>query len=381
MNNDKIYDAYTGKLGKTFQDTTINRINWILSNISIDDTVLDVGCSQGIISILAAQKAKKVTGIDIEEHAIESAQKILCKKYKELSDKVDFFCEDFMESQLGKTFDHVVITEVLEHLESPAAFLDKAAKHLNTEGTLILSVPLGICEHPDHKMTYYLSDFIALLKENYFIKDIVFIDRWIGAVLSVGKQIDSVLTEELLERYDKSRGILDREAVDRINSLYENCTQANHKYKEALKNYSTAKKWLEEKNVSLQKSKQDQDALAEELNVLKDQYLKASDGWKNEKCNLEKLQKLYQELCSEVEVLKEDVSSAAEELKDVYYDLGEDVVLLEHLKNRIRQLEIQNNYLKSENNEYRKKIQLITDTLLGKIGLKAYRFIKKLKSR
>ena len=51
MNEDKIYEAYTGRLGKAFQESTVNRINWILSNVNRGDTVLDIGCSQGIISI------------------------------------------------------------------------------------------------------------------------------------------------------------------------------------------------------------------------------------------------------------------------------------------------------------------------------------------
>lgn len=381
MNDDKIYDAYTGQMGKDFQDATVKRINWILSNINTDDTILDIGCSQGIISILAAQKAKKVIGIDIEAAAIETAQKILHEEYRALSNKVVFLCEDFMDSHLTGMFDHIIITEVLEHLDSPEDFLKKAATYLNPNGTIILSVPLGICDHPDHKTTYYLSNFISLLGDNFFSKEVVFIERWIGAVVSIGKQMEAVLTTSLLEKYDSNRYMLDREASDRISFLYQNSMQANIKYKEALENYSTAKKWLEEKNVSLQKNQQNNIDLKEKLNEFKDLYLKASRDWKNEKYNLEKLQVSYNKLHSDANVLKNSLTAVTEELKGVYYDLGEDLVMFESLKKRIQQLEIQNNYLKSENNEYRRKIQLITDTTIGKIGLKAYRFLKKIKSR
>lgn len=346
MNEDKIYEAYTGRLGKAFQESTVNRINWILSNVNRGDTVLDIGCSQGIISILAAQKAKSVTGIDIEASAIETAQKILVEEYKELSDKVVFFCEDFMESHIDKKYDRIIITEVIEHLNSPEDFLRKADSCLNSNGTIILSVPLGISDHPDHKITFYLSNFTTLLTKFFSIKEIVFIDRWIGAIVEVGKCNKVLLTESLLESYDSNRLMLDRETTDRVNSLYQNSIQANQKYKEALENYATAKKWLESKSISLKKN-----------------------------------QAAYNELRLENESFKKNISIIAEELKYDYYDFGEDLLLFEGLKKRIQQLEIQNNYLKSENNEYRRKIQLITDTTLGKIGLKIYHWLKKIKRR
>lgn len=388
MNEDKIYEAYTGRLGKAFQESTVNRINWILSNVNRGDTVLDIGCSQGIISILAAQKAKSVTGIDIEASAIETAQKILVEEYKELSDKVVFFCEDFMESHIDKKYDRIIITEVIEHLNSPEDFLRKADSCLNSNGTIILSVPLGISDHPDHKITFYLSNFTTLLTKFFSIKEIVFIDRWIGAIVEVGKCNKVLLTESLLESYDSNRLMLDRETTDRVNSLYQNSIQANQKYKEALENYATAKKWLESKSISLKKNQEDYITLfdqlkAEENNRLKleEQYSYVSKSLESEKQNFEKLQAAYNELRLENESFKKNISIIAEELKYDYYDFGEDLLLFEGLKKRIQQLEIQNNYLKSENNEYRRKIQLITDTTLGKIGLKIYHWLKKIKRR
>ena len=87
-NNDKIYLSYIGELGEEFQNESQKRINWILSNVGTNQQILDLGCSQGIISILAAQKGNNVLGIDIEEDAIKFANDILQNTYHDVCDKV-----------------------------------------------------------------------------------------------------------------------------------------------------------------------------------------------------------------------------------------------------------------------------------------------------
>ena len=66
-NNDRIYEAYMGEMGEKFRQQTIERMDWILQQVGDRETVLDIGCSQGIASILCAQQGAKVTGIEIQK--------------------------------------------------------------------------------------------------------------------------------------------------------------------------------------------------------------------------------------------------------------------------------------------------------------------------
>ena len=58
---DRISQAYKGELGEQSKEDAYKRIDWIRSNVK-GDTVLDVGCSQGITSILLAKEGKRSWG-------------------------------------------------------------------------------------------------------------------------------------------------------------------------------------------------------------------------------------------------------------------------------------------------------------------------------
>lgn len=78
-NTDRVSEAYYNELGKEFGDKVRERIHWVLAS-SKGETVLDVGCSQGLVSILLAREGKQVVGIDILEEAIDYAKEQLEKE-------------------------------------------------------------------------------------------------------------------------------------------------------------------------------------------------------------------------------------------------------------------------------------------------------------
>ena len=59
---DRVNEAYYGSLGETMAVKTRDRINWMCSQAS-GNTVLDVGCSQGIATILLSREGFRVKGV------------------------------------------------------------------------------------------------------------------------------------------------------------------------------------------------------------------------------------------------------------------------------------------------------------------------------
>lgn len=442
MNNDKIYEAYIGTFGEEFQKLTIDRLNWITAHINENDSVLDIGCSQGIVSILAAQKCRKVIGIDIEHEAIDFARQLLDKQYFTLSNKVTFLCEDFMDFSLEEKFDRIIITEVLEHLENPEEVLEHASKLLTPAGQLIVTVPFGINNHPDHKRTYYLQNFIALFKGRLNILDIVFINRWMGAVCQLGTQQLSCARKEILDAYDKNWFNIDSEMKRHTQELYDDLMKANGKYKEALQNYEKAKEWvdsLKKKNSFLEKEYSDikesntaiELLMSTRINELQDNLKKSNENYREALQNYEKAkewvensnekygvlsddyQKLatshktlleeretlidkYEVLSREYNKMKEDhckslaeytqkeslseeiIQQLSSEIEKAYKEFDSDILMLQELKSKINKLDVQNNYLKSENEAYRRKIQMIKDTKIGSLAIRFYHFLKRI---
>ena len=87
-----------------------------LSYILPGQKVLDVGCGEGTLSILMAQKGARVTGLDISDPNIANAN----KRGKELALPVKFLISDADQLPFpDNAFVTVVSSHVLEHLPDP----------------------------------------------------------------------------------------------------------------------------------------------------------------------------------------------------------------------------------------------------------------------
>jgi len=134
--------------------------------------VLDVGCSQGIASILIAREGKNVEGIDIDEESIQFANDVLLKESAETQKRIKFRSLDFFTTEYADgTFDTLIVSEVLEHLLDPDQFINKAVRIIRDKGTLLISVPFGINDAPDHKATHYGLLIVEMLKKDLKIVD------------------------------------------------------------------------------------------------------------------------------------------------------------------------------------------------------------------
>tara|TARA_B100000575_G_scaffold252819_1_gene221006 strand:- start:6957 stop:7670 length:714 start_codon:yes stop_codon:yes gene_type:complete len=99
----------------------------LLEWIQADHNVLDLGCASGEMSFWAAEKAKKVIGIDYNPVHINFAK----ENYKR--DNLFFHCVEAHEylQNTNEVFDVLILENVLEHLDNPSNFIKKFSPFFN----------------------------------------------------------------------------------------------------------------------------------------------------------------------------------------------------------------------------------------------------------
>lgn len=98
-------------------------------------TVLDVGCAQGTLALLLAERGKRVTAVDIRPAFLDYARSRWEKG------EVSFIAANLMDGPDLGTFDLVFANQIIEHLVYPAEFLRTLARYVKPGGVLIVSTP------------------------------------------------------------------------------------------------------------------------------------------------------------------------------------------------------------------------------------------------
>lgn len=96
--------------------------------------VLELGSGLGYLTYALRKENYNAVGIEISQEAVNQANNHFGKYY---------LCEDLFEySKTNKeTFDIVILTEVIEHIESPISFIEAIKELITPEGKIILTTP------------------------------------------------------------------------------------------------------------------------------------------------------------------------------------------------------------------------------------------------
>ncbi|MEW5680649.1 glycosyltransferase family protein [Comamonas kerstersii] len=253
--HDRINDAYYGKLGQKFMRETQQRIHWICSRVH-GRSVLDIGCSQGIVPILLAREGIKVVGIDTSPQAIKEANQYLASEPKHVKDRVEFINADFLSYDF-KNLDvkTIVISEVLEHLVNPESFVDAASKLLPSSGQIIVTVPFGINDFIDHKHTFYLFEPFRLINQRFEIKEIKVLGKWLGIAASLrsadqSKPVTTTLTEAQIEQLEAAFFQIERSLRDDLDATRKKLDDANQKYRVVSEQVTAYKQRVEQEEAA-----------------------------------------------------------------------------------------------------------------------------------
>lgn len=202
-NNDRISEVYKGEIWTDdAQDRARRRIHWIAGQAR-GDRVLDIGCSQGITSILLGREGFEVIGIDIEASRIEYAQADLALESEETRARVTFSIGNAAELEYEESsFDTVLLGEVIEHLVAPERVLSEVVRVLRPGGVVVVTTPFGFLHHHDHKQTFFPTDLLALLSPYFGIVSAEIGDRYFRIVGEKGAETEEAVFAMLQEQAD-----------------------------------------------------------------------------------------------------------------------------------------------------------------------------------
>jgi SAM-dependent methyltransferase len=249
--HDRVYDAYYGKLGKKFMHETQRRINWICSQVT-GNRVLDIGCSQGISSILLGREGKEVTGIDVDSTAINSAQNHLSHESRPVRENIKFLNADAANHTFDtKAFDTVILSEILEHLINPERIIRVASEQLCLGGKLVVTIPFGINDYIDHKKTFYLLEPYQIISKHFKIVDVLVIGHWLG-IVAVDEKLESdkirppSFTSQLINKLEEGFLDIEQELRNELATTKNKLHDANLKYRSSTERLTSDRKKLTE---------------------------------------------------------------------------------------------------------------------------------------
>lgn len=122
---------------KTYVDKLIlnDRINFIISEINPDYSVLDLGCGNGHITKSISSYVKKIIGVDFSKESIKLANQ------KKAGKNIEYIISSIDELPFKNNFDTVILCEVIEHVENPNYLVKKIKQYLVNNGKFIITTP------------------------------------------------------------------------------------------------------------------------------------------------------------------------------------------------------------------------------------------------
>jgi cyclopropane fatty-acyl-phospholipid synthase-like methyltransferase len=171
------YDDYVGRqaaVGVNKRHRAI--LEWALKfGMRPEHSVLELGCGIGTVTGLLARKlgsGGSVTGIDLSPVSIESAEQRLSS-----FNNVHLLAADVLEMDLKRSFDVVVLPDVIEHipLEQHRVLFERVASWVKPDGFVLLHYPSPHYQewnrkhHPDRLQIVDQTIHVDVLSSNTYL--------------------------------------------------------------------------------------------------------------------------------------------------------------------------------------------------------------------
>jgi len=132
-----------------------------ISRFCQGSTMLDIGCGIGTLTKAFSPMFKKIVGIDGSQAKIDKAL------HFNSAENIEYVTTLFEDYSPLHTFDFIVSTNVLEHVDYPVEFLTRVKSWLSEEGQVAITVPNALGLHKRiGKAMGLLDDMYALTPED-----------------------------------------------------------------------------------------------------------------------------------------------------------------------------------------------------------------------
>ena len=180
MNADRIAQAYYGDPAHPSTQRCRRRIHWMCAQAS-GSRVIDIGCSQGILSLILAREGFDCTGVDLEDGSLDWARQEAAKEPELVRKRVRFQTADATALPFDDgSFDTAYLGEILEHLTQPARVLQEVRRVVKPGGRVVVTVPLGLHHvHSDHKQVYYPTSLARMVRPFFRRASVAMLDSFV----------------------------------------------------------------------------------------------------------------------------------------------------------------------------------------------------------
>jgi trans-aconitate methyltransferase len=160
------------------------RARWVLDRVT-GGQVLEIGCGNGGMTRLLAERASHVTAVDVSSASLEVLRALRLPNVS----VVDTLIEHYRP---GVRFDFIVMSEVIEHLRDPVAVLSQVRQWLAPGGAMLITSPKGRWDSNEHLHEWTRARLERVIKRAAFgsvaidgINDHYGTPRWFGAHVQV----------------------------------------------------------------------------------------------------------------------------------------------------------------------------------------------------
>lgn len=130
------YEVETMETRANEFDVRVGKIQMLKAiELSVGESVLEVGCGIGQFTPMLYDGFKRVVGIDLDPENIEIAKKTFC------SPNHSFLVANAEKFSIDEKFDTILVAMILEHVDDPVAVLRNARDLLKDNGRIIIQTP------------------------------------------------------------------------------------------------------------------------------------------------------------------------------------------------------------------------------------------------
>ncbi len=131
------------------------RAAWILEHANGGD-LLEIGCGNGGMTKLLSARVSHITALDVSAPSLKTLDDLALPNVTTVQALIENF-----EPQ--RSFDWIVMSEVIEHLREPFGAVDRAFEWLSPGGKLLITTPNGHWETDEHLHVFSLPSFCEML--------------------------------------------------------------------------------------------------------------------------------------------------------------------------------------------------------------------------